>query len=67
MIDHQPATVLSKTVTQRETDMKQDQKTIPTTRIARKQQSDRLLKQLPLSERRRQQHIRDLIARDLKY
>lgn len=40
--------------------MKQDQK-------VRKPQADRLLKQLPLSDRRRQQQIRQQIMRDLQF
>lgn len=40
--------------------MKQDQK-------QRKQQADRLLKQLPLSDRRRQQQIRQRIMADMMF
>ena len=40
--------------------MKQDQK-------QRKVQADRLLKQLPLSDRKRQQQIRASIMRDLQH
>ena len=36
-------------------------------RAARKQQADRLLKQLPLSDRRRQQQIRAQIMHDLSF
>jgi hypothetical protein len=42
--------------------MKQDTK-----QPLRKQQADRLLKQLPLSDRRRQQQIRQQILRDLQF
>jgi hypothetical protein len=40
--------------------MKQDQK-------QRKVQADRLLKQLPMSDRKRQQQIRQQIMRDLQF
>jgi hypothetical protein len=36
-------------------------------KIKNKKQDDRLLKQLPLQERRQQEHIRKLILKELNY
>jgi hypothetical protein len=47
-------------ITGKKKQMKQDQK-------QRKVQADRLLKQLPMSDRKRQQQIRQQIMRDLQF